>query len=495
MLLDPLLVVRAANATFNGTADSSPTLQCKDIDNCRTLPSIVYGCLSTVFLCTWTALHLNVPREPKKPNPLRRVWTMLGALLGPEVVFAFAFGDWTDSSEMLRKILEYSPTCGWTETHAQFAVMGGFRIKYADGETELMREEKLFDCVKDGTIDLPHISEAQILERSKADPIAKTLTVLQTAWFVIQCIHRGSQRLPLTELEITTLGHTLINFFIYWFWWYKPLGISFPIDVPSKKPRPQKNYLAEAEGQDEKKESKQNSSDNVITQFLKPDNSDQGEGRSDALDDVLSFMSHEGYPAPQIAPTTEVEEKFPPTLDDRGKAPERDILADFKLSDDKSTPNEPKVDVEAAEVTPPRFSLYTRIGIKAFSVDADTLSPLGLIVLNIIFFIIGGSFGAMHCLAWNSQFPTRAEQYLWQISSLIVTIIGGTVMVMAVNISDEGDYWESEKKPGPWIAIVISFIYSSARISLLILALLQLRALPYAAYVTPSWSMFYPHIN
>ena len=49
-------------------------------------------------------------------------------------------------------------------------------------------------------------TKAEIQDRGKGDWFAKSLVLLQTSWFVMQCIARGIERLPLTHLEIVTLA-------------------------------------------------------------------------------------------------------------------------------------------------------------------------------------------------------------------------------------------------------------------------------------------------
>jgi hypothetical protein len=72
----------------------------------------------------------------------------------------------------------------------------------------------------------------EILDRSKSDSIAKGIVVIQTAWFVLQCIHRAAAHLTITELEIITPGHAMIaNFVIYWCWWNQSKDIGFAIDI------------------------------------------------------------------------------------------------------------------------------------------------------------------------------------------------------------------------------------------------------------------------
>lgn len=81
---------------------------------------------------------------------------------------------------------------------------------------------------------LPKLSEKSILDRSKADSIAKTLLLIQAAWFCWNCVGRLAQSLPLSLLEVSTVAHVLCTFATYMFWWSKPLNIGEPIvfDVP-----------------------------------------------------------------------------------------------------------------------------------------------------------------------------------------------------------------------------------------------------------------------
>jgi hypothetical protein len=65
---------------------------CDDIDNCRKLFDIVWGCLATIFACTWVSVHPNVP--PPRRNWLALLWCrlkmMLAAVVAPELIVAFA---------------------------------------------------------------------------------------------------------------------------------------------------------------------------------------------------------------------------------------------------------------------------------------------------------------------------------------------------------------------------------------------------------------------
>ncbi|PVF91501.1 hypothetical protein CPB86DRAFT_323635 [Serendipita vermifera] len=82
---------------------------------------------------------------------------------------------------------------------------------------------------RDRQLDLP--LEAEIQDKGKTDWLAKTLVILQTSWFILQCIARGVAHLPLTELEVVTLAYTAMNVWIYIVWWNKPRNVDRPVCV------------------------------------------------------------------------------------------------------------------------------------------------------------------------------------------------------------------------------------------------------------------------
>ena len=83
--------------------------------------------------------------------------------------------------------------------------------------------------LKSKEIELP--TEEDIQDRSKSDSLAKALVLIQTGWFIIQCIVRWIEHLPLTQLEITTLAYAAVNFGIYLAWWDKPRNVNSPVRV------------------------------------------------------------------------------------------------------------------------------------------------------------------------------------------------------------------------------------------------------------------------
>ena len=142
-----------------------------------------------------------------------------------------------------------SPDLGWSKTHGFFIIMGGFHL-FKHGRTQetsnaipISHEDDIplhplaaIHLYGDNTLDIDFSSftvptEAEIKDRGKSDWLAKSLVLLQTSWFVMQCIARAIKHLPITHLEIMTLAYAAMNFVMYFFWWNKPLNVNRPVRV------------------------------------------------------------------------------------------------------------------------------------------------------------------------------------------------------------------------------------------------------------------------
>ena len=71
----------------------------------RTHWEIIWSCVSTLFICTWVAIHPNIP--PRGEGHLRSLWRriklMLWTLLVPELILIWAYKQWAAA----RYIAEY----------------------------------------------------------------------------------------------------------------------------------------------------------------------------------------------------------------------------------------------------------------------------------------------------------------------------------------------------------------------------------------------------
>ncbi|KAF7369954.1 hypothetical protein MSAN_00625200 [Mycena sanguinolenta] len=201
------------------------TDSCKDIDNCRTLFSVVWGCLATIFACTWVSVHPNVPPPDQSWLQLfwRRLKMMLITMIAPEIMVGFSarqrFG-----AHKLRKKFNFSTT------HGMFFCMGGFVS--SDGHPIAtwgqLRDPALGPEFQKA---IRNVNEKDIKDKSKGDALSKGVALLQGLWFILQCLARAHQRLAVTQLEVATLAFAIVNIFIWLLWWNKPLDVQRPIVV------------------------------------------------------------------------------------------------------------------------------------------------------------------------------------------------------------------------------------------------------------------------
>jgi len=311
-------------------------------------------------------------------------------LIAPEIILILAFIDWTGSSIDLTETLNLpggDSSCTWTETHAMLARMGGLRV-VGRGSARKRLVSRLGHIRSN--VEMPTVTEIQ--DRSKGDAIAKTITIIQTLWFAIQVAHRANRGLIVTELELTTLGHVVLNIFIYWCWWNKPLSLGFPVDTYVKRR----------------------------------------------------------------------EEEVPSR-------------------------------VHVMEIESQRSASRRKLPIRVrFGAFAYTFRGKTVMIMYVFFSVLSGIFGAIHCLAWNSTFPTWIEKTIWRVSASVITAIP----FLAIYVFSWAKSWEI--RVGilkAFAATLFVSLYCLGRIFLLAVALAALRALPERAYETPSWTVYVPHIG
>lgn len=137
-------------------------------------------------------------------------------------------------------------------THGYFVQMGGFMLYNDKTRMHVLTGSALESLFIEGKISFPMITEAEIQDRSKGDGLTKAIVLVQTTWFVAQCIARHAQGLVVTELEIITLAFATLNGMMYFFWWNKPLDVRYSIPVFLLQELPGEQTLKEMESKPSK---------------------------------------------------------------------------------------------------------------------------------------------------------------------------------------------------------------------------------------------------
>src|SRR5260221_23090 len=99
-----------------------------------------------------------------------------------------------------------------------------------EGRMTILTLEMLRKLLEDPKFRI-RITVEEIGDKSKGDGLAKFILVLQSSWFICQCIARWYQGLTVTQLELTTLALASLNGITFGLWLDKPLGVETPVRV------------------------------------------------------------------------------------------------------------------------------------------------------------------------------------------------------------------------------------------------------------------------
>ncbi len=124
----------------------------------------------------------------------------------------------------------------YTLRQAFFIVAGGLAV-----EMNYFHKEPYLTVTPTGAVELARLGlltpvpENVISDKTKADLITKMVVCVQAGWFIVQCIARVAQHLPLSLLEIHVLTHVFVALLMYLFWFAKPYDVASPIVVTEPK--------------------------------------------------------------------------------------------------------------------------------------------------------------------------------------------------------------------------------------------------------------------
>ncbi|KAI8297009.1 hypothetical protein K4K61_000375 [Colletotrichum sp. SAR11_59] len=196
---------------------------------------ILWACLATTFLSTWSAIFLNVP------DPSDSAWTYfrrkafitIVTLLGPEYLLMFAMGEWQSAQASVARFKALRGDDLWTLRHGFFANMGGFALKTSDDTCFFLDAAQIAwllerEAISRARFDERFLLDAQAIEdRNKSDLFIRVVAVAQALWFCVNMVARAAQGLAVSTLEITTVGIIIDSVLVYWVWREKPADVQW----------------------------------------------------------------------------------------------------------------------------------------------------------------------------------------------------------------------------------------------------------------------------
>ncbi|KAF9550738.1 hypothetical protein CPC08DRAFT_674775 [Agrocybe pediades] len=559
LILASILLCRPSNPndSFSSIPDAvfSPSFP-RDADPTPPCPrqriQIVWACVATILAASWVSVHPNIPdaKESKIKKTLRRIELMIWAILTPELIILWAMRQWYGARRMEREFPGIQPesttrkllhtlkelgyqlrhfrqikplkqeTLRWTRTHGFFLQMGGFMLREEGEKDRVLGRETLMNYYKLGRLDLSDITEDRINDHSKADGFAKGLALLQMFWFIAQCVARFVDKsLILTELELATAALALLSFAMYLLWWNKPFNAGVPItltllpagsidtslpipdavnpDIPRARPiesmhssghrgvneaNPSKLHLRQSDPVNAPT-SRVGSAEDSNTAFAPPPNPQSAHSRAH------SVSGSQPTDRPPRSPTTK-----------SNKSSDRVQwwflflrISEMIQGHDGADPID-KMGYLAVTSVP---SFY------AISVDSDAAG----VQMALSSCSAAALFGSIHCIGWSSKimFTSHATSLAWRIASAIITVSPlvwclGVIFGYAYYITSKYEsvlerMFEYLRHLFIYASIITVPLYIVARLTLLVLAFVELQHVASGALANIPWANVLPFIH
>ncbi|KUJ07171.1 uncharacterized protein LY89DRAFT_660914 [Mollisia scopiformis] len=209
--------------------------------NTRGTTTILWNCLSIIFLCTWNIQHLNIPAgRPRAKSWLQSTWWaildsrtkikwMIFTILVPEYLVGKAFGEWLAAKEGVSYVKRWYPenVIEWETVHVYMANMGYFVVDFRDLISDVQSENETCLAVGNAIVQkLIHQSHIPAVDRYIGDKLVKGLALAQIIYLIAQLAARKIAALPSTQLEIAALAFSASSMITYIFYWGRPQGVN-----------------------------------------------------------------------------------------------------------------------------------------------------------------------------------------------------------------------------------------------------------------------------
>lgn len=449
----------------------------------------------------------------------------------------------------------------WTMAHGFYALMGGFVFDFdesftadapvfASGIRRLSLTPRgvklLAQCGH-----LPEVSEGELADKSKVDELGKLLACVQAGWMLVQVCSRLALRLPVTLIEVTTVGHVLCALFLYALWWHKPRNVQEPTVLTGEWTSHLAAFMMMSSrvGQEQMLPDFRVEKDQSEIAGLKFF-ADSGAGNMGPTPHTTQHQRLEG-----VAQSYLIRTKTGLPNIHLAKPGEEDLLDDTEAQQNEHTEARWQLACSAIGQYPAMRHLlrhahtpanhkyelalesYPEMPLRCRQVaDLEKTSECrsawlecstqnlvtavasnwphdGLLrtadglAVGTILWIASIAFSGVHIAAWHAVFPSTTETWLWRSSSLYIGFSGALWAALhLLAVISPWLWWtwydimSGEASPvlGRAVTVICSVCgctYVFARGLLIVEAFASLRALPAAAYVVAQWTLSVPHLG
>ena len=399
---------------------------------------------------------------------------MFWMVVVPELIIAWAVNQWIEGNKIARQFTGtqsvtlsllnlYNIARGWTPYHGQFLAMGGFLL-YKDGQPFQVVSPELFtQLLERSCIEFPFASTEELRERSMAHPLFAAITLLQSIWFIIQCISRRVQGFVITQLELVTLSLVVMNGILLLFWWYKPLDPHTFVRIDLLRPPPPS--IPDPPDVDTQAAinfdfSREQTSGRRVKTIFKTEAGFLAENRPNPFLRALQFWF--------CALLNILQSLF-------------NDYSDLFLRLDKHLISEGSTDVNI---------FYA----------PDTIRNLGGFLFTLQN-VLGSLFAASHISMWFNHFPTYRDMMVWRIASLTAVALPIVLLLLLIDFYilltiQPTDFMLQAMEIMAITVVFVGFMtILVARMALIVEAFVCLKSVGGTTLQSPSWSKYIPHFS
>jgi hypothetical protein len=464
-------------------------------------------CLLTGSLCTWAIIH---PRVTKHHRLQQKFAIFLKAIIAPEFISVEGLQEWSQARKMVRDC-ESKTGGGLQLVHAFYIGMLALRYRTELGEKVIWPNQYRW-LLEQGIVEWKDheswgLSKENIRDKSNADWNVKLFAFLQVSWFVAQSIMRTSHNLPLAQLETMTLSYVPLYAVTLFFWWNKPKDILYPslVDLPRMTAEQKTVFEAMAVSNDFDNEhvGKQ---DSIWAIWKLTPRVFEKEARDKAMQEIE--QAH-------VQRTEQIKIAMQQPEDDKASTQHSEQeKGSIQKSKDAKSPTqitEQNIDISHVELrTSEKLLRRMTTGLNTRSnthhdqqqpQKRDRIIPthprervLGywdpqlyhskLWPLTCLF---GASFGALHLISWNTQFPTVVEQWLWR-AAAITSIVSMLIFMQYQKVVFR---WGG---PLTLLSIASPVIYLLSRVVMIVGVFAAFRSMDPRTYVVYVVSNYWVHL-
>ncbi|KAF9549692.1 hypothetical protein CPC08DRAFT_675016 [Agrocybe pediades] len=406
----------------------------------------------------------------------------------------------------------------WTKTHGFFLQMGGFMLREEGKKDRVLVWKPLMEYYKQGRLDLSEVTEDRINDHSKADGFAKGLALLQMFWFITQCIARFVDKdLILTELELGTAALALLSFAMYLLWWNKPFNAGIPITItllPANSidislptiPDAVNPNIPHAQPVESTHSSGQRVDEEIPSNFhlRQSDPPASRLGSADNSNAAFGPPSNSQGVHPRVHPVSGSQPTDHPPLRPTTKSDKSSdgiqwwfLLSRIEEMIDGHVGTDPfDVPGDSAVTSVPSF--YSTRGR-----DHLDASDLYVALTNSS---AAALFGSIHCIGWSSKivFTSQGASLAWRIASATIAaspVVWCLLVILLYALETLKDESVLARMLHYFaiscaiVSVVTIPVYIIARLTLLVLAFVELRHVPPGALANIQWANVLPFIH